>query len=141
MPAWGYRLIVISPVAKVATIANWITANIGADIVPAAVDWPELNAAGDASAATYQWIGLPLTVDWAKRILVKLCQLAGVATPTAQQWDAATTQQKINWLASVRAAILSGYGVYVTLSDNLGVWDSPDDALAAMGLQRRDAGQ
>jgi hypothetical protein len=120
-------------VAKVAAVTGWFAANIGANAVDAQLG-PPLSATGTAPA-TFNWCcGSWVDAD-AKAILVKLCQLAGVAVPTVAQWDNATRAQKIAWLLSVQAAILSGYGAYVTLAMNDGTWDSPAAALAAMGLQ------
>jgi hypothetical protein len=137
---YQHRLILIVPVAKVATVVTWFQANIGANSVPADLG-PGLNATGlAADPVTHNWSDGSYTDAECKAILAKLCQLAGVTPPTNAQWSGWTGVQKRSWLGSVRAAILSGYGVYVTLADNSDVWDDPAAALAALGLQTIRAG-
>jgi hypothetical protein len=137
---YAHRLILIVPAAKVATVVTWFQANIGANSVPADLG-PGLNASGlQADPVTYRWCCGSFTDAECKAVLAKLCQLASVTPPTNAQWNGWTGVQKRSWLGSVRAAILSGYGVYVTLADNSDVWDDPAAALAALGLQTMQAG-
>lgn len=132
MTANAHRILLIVPAAKVAAVVAWFQANIGAASVPADLG-PGLSATGSAPA-TYAWMCGSYTDAECKAILAKLCQLAAVTPPTNLQWNGWTGAQKISWLASVRAAILSGYGAFVTLADNAGTWDDPAAALQAMGL-------
>jgi hypothetical protein len=131
--AFQHRLILIVPTAKVAAVTSWFAANIGPSSVPAALG-PGLSASGSAPA-THAWMCGSYNDAECKAILAKLCQLAAVTPPTAPQWAGWTQAQKISWLASVRAGILSGYGAYVTLCDNTGAWDDPTAALTAVGLR------
>jgi hypothetical protein len=132
--AFGYRIILIVPAAKVAAVVSWFQANVGASAVDPQLG-PALNPSGlPTDPVTHRWCcGAWVEAD-AKKILVKLCQLAGVAPPTAAQWDNATRAQKISWLHSVQAAIWSGYGAWVTLAGNDDVWDDAGAALAAAGV-------
>ena len=68
---------------------------------------------------------------------MRLCQLAGQAAPSNATWNGWTVPQKRTWLAGVRASILSGYGIYVRLADNVAAWDDAEALLQAAGLQRR----
>jgi hypothetical protein len=129
-----HRLILIVPAgAKVTAVVTWFSTNIGAASVPATLG-PGLSASGSAPA-THDWLCGSYTDPECKAILAKLCQLAAVTAPTNAQWNGWDGAAKRAWLASVRAAILSGYGAYVTLADNEGQWDNATDALAAMGLK------
>jgi hypothetical protein len=130
-----HRLILIVPTAKVAAVVTWFQANVGANAVDAQLG-PGLNASGlAADPVTYRWCCGSYTDAECKAILAKLCQLAAVTPPTNVQWNGWTGAQKRSWLLSVQAAILSGYGAYVTLADNTGAWDDPAAALTALGLK------
>jgi hypothetical protein len=133
MTAYVHRILLIVPAAKVAAVVAWFQANIGAGAVPAALG-PGLSATGTAPA-TFAWMSGSYTDAECKAILAKLCQLAAVTPPTNLQWNGWAQSEKVAWLASVRAAILAGYGAWVTLCDNAGAWDDPAAALAATGLQ------
>lgn len=129
-----HRTIIVVPVAKVAAVVAWIRANVD-DTCPANIG-PALNASGIAAdSATHRWQCCAWTDAQCKALLARLCQLASVTPPTNGQWNGWTGAQKRAWLASVRAAVLSGFGIYVTLANNEGQWDEPSDALAAMGLK------
>ena len=136
MTAYQHRIILIVPAAKIAAVASWFQANIGPNSVDASLG-PGLNAAGDASAATHNWLDGCYTDAECRQILAKLCQLASITPPTLPTWQSWTQQQKISWLKSVQASIRTNYGVYVTLADNRGTWDDPDACLAAMNLKRQ----
>lgn len=135
-----HRLTTIVPAAKVSAVVAWFAVNVSANAVPADLG-PPLNATGLlADAVTFRWCcGSWIDAD-AKKIMVKLCQLAGVTVPTASQWDNATNAQKRAWAASVRAGILSGYGAGVWLADNTDQWDDPQTVLAVLGLKTIQAG-
>jgi len=133
-----YRLIIIVPVAKVAAVVAWLQANI--DPNTDANLGPPLNPSGlFADAITHRWCCGSFVDSDCKAILVKICQLAGVATPTPAQWDNATKAQRISWLVSVQAAILSGYGAWIDLAGNANTWNDPQAALGAMVLKVRAA--
>jgi hypothetical protein len=130
-----HRIALVVPAAKVAAVTNWFAGNIGPNSVPADLG-PALNPSGlAADPVTYRWCSGAWTDAEAKAILTRLCQLAGVAAPTNAQWNGWTGAQKRSWLASVRAGLLAGYGVYVQLSQGDGDWDRAEDALAALGLR------
>lgn len=130
------RLILAVPAgAKATAIVNWLNANIGASTVPDTLG-PGLNATGlAADPAAYCWCNVALTEPQAKQTLARLCTLASRPTPTTGQWDNATAGQRRAWWNSVRAAVLSGYGVWCQLADNDGVWDDPAALLSLRGLK------
>lgn len=132
-----HRLIVVSPEgAKVTGIVNWFSANIGANSVSPAADWPPLNATGlAADPVSHRWMCGSWQETECREILKKLCDLAAVTKPTNAQWTAWSRQEKIDWLVSVRTAIHTNYGVYVSLSSNDGQWDSPAAILTTLGLK------
>jgi hypothetical protein len=133
--AFQHRIVLIVPAAKVAAVVSWFQANIGPASVPADLG-PALNASGSAAdPVTHRWSSGAWSDDDGRRILFRLCQLAGVATPTLAQWQGWTRAEKRAWLLSVRDAILAGYGVYVQLSPGDGNWDRAGDALAVLGLR------
>lgn len=129
-----WRIILVVPEAQVASVVAWFVANIGAGSL-AAADMPQLSASG-AAPSTHRWCCGAYTDAEARAILVRLCNLAGVAPPSAATWNGWTRAEKIAWLQSVQAAILAGFGAWVTLAQNDGAWDSPAAQLAARGLQR-----
>lgn len=133
------RIIVAAPVAgsKNTTVATWLNANLseGANTVPADLG-PGLALSTDNGippTVVYRWCGIALTLADAKLVLAKLCQLAGVATPTAAQWDNATFAQKQTWWNSVRGTIFTNYGVWCQLASNVGAWDDPQAVLTLRG--------
>lgn len=132
------RLLVIAPVARVATVAGWLNNNVGPDTVSADLG-PGLSATG-AAPATHHWCCAAFRDEESRLILRQLCQLASVTPPTPAQWAGWTRAQKIVWLRGVEAAIRTGYGVLVRMADNEGAWDDPQGALAALGLQVISAG-
>ena len=132
-----HRILGIVPLARVNTIVTWFTNNIGANSIPADVG-PGLSATG-SEPATHRWFCGSYTDSECRLILRQLCLLASVTPPTAGQWNGWTGNQKRSWLASVRAGVLSGYGVFVTLADNEGQWDAAEERLAEMGLKRIQA--
>lgn len=130
-----HRLTLIVPTAKVAAVTSWFHANVGANSVPDDLG-PGLNASGlTADPVTHRWCSGAWLDSEAKAILAKLCQLAGVTPPTNTQWNGWTRAQKISWLSSVRAGLLSGYGIYVALSPQDGDWDATNTILDNMGLK------
>jgi hypothetical protein len=133
-----HRLLLIVPVGKIAAVASWFQANLGTDSIPTNLG-PGLSASG-AAPATYAWLCGSYSDGECKAILTKLCQLAAVTPPTVAQWNGWVQDQKISWLKSVQAGILSGYGAYVTLADNGAAWDNPAAALQTMGLRLLDPG-
>jgi hypothetical protein len=138
MTSFLHRLILIVPVAKVPAVVAWLVANV--DTLTDPDLGPPLNPSGLATdPVTHRWCDGSFDDADCKAILLKLCQLASITPPTVAQWNGWTQAQKIAWLKSVQAAILSGFGAYVTLADNTGVWDDPDAALAVLGLQRMGA--
>lgn len=135
MTQYVHRIIIVAPVASANTVATWLNNNVGPDAVPADLG-PGLNATGlQADAVTHRWCNGCFTDIQCRAILGRMCTLASVTPLTLAQWNAATGQQKRSWLAGVRAAVLSGSGIYVTLADNEGVWDDPTAVLAARGLK------
>lgn len=79
-----YRIICIVPVAKVVAVATWFTNNIDPATDPSI--GPPLNPSGlFADAITHRWCCGAYTVDQCKALIVKICQLAGVAVPTLAQ--------------------------------------------------------
>ncbi len=129
-----HRLIGIVPTAKASVVGTWWATNVDAD--EDYTKWPPLNATGlPADPVTHNWFNTALTDPQCKAVLTKLCQLSGVTPPTNAQWNGWTKQQKRAWLLSVQAAIITGYGLLVTLADNTGTWDNPANALTLMGLK------
>lgn len=127
-----HRILCIVPAgAKATTVASWLQSNIDPNADPAV--GPGLSAAGSAPA-THAWLCGAYTDPQAKAILAKLCQLAAVAPPSNAQWNGWSGAQKRAWLASVRGAILAGYGLGVWLADNTAAWDDAAAAAATMGL-------
>ena len=129
-----HRILLIVPVAKVAVVVAWFQANVGANAVDVNLG-PGLSPTGIAPA-THNWCSGSFIDNDCKAILAKLCQLASVTPPTGPTWAGWTQAEKIAWLLTVQAGILAGYGAWVTLSDNTGVWASSEAALSTMGLQR-----
>lgn len=131
------RLIIVAPAAgtKNTIIATWLNGNLseGANVVPPTLG-PGLSPTGVAPA-THFWCNVALTLGDAKACLVKLCQLAAVAVPTAGQWDNATWAQKKAWWDGVRQTVFTNYGVWCQLAPNDGDWDDPTAVLALRGLQ------
>lgn len=129
-----HRFIIVAPSAKAVTIATWANANLtDAPNVVSATLGPGLSADGN-TPATANWCCFSCIDADAKAVIVKLCQLGSVTPPTNPQWNGWTGAQKRSFLAGVQAAIKTNYGVFVTLADNVGIWDDPTAALAAMGL-------
>ncbi len=129
-----HRILLIVPVAKVAAVVTWFQVNVGANAVDTGLG-PGLSATG-AAPATHNWMSGSFIDNDCKAILAKLCQLASVTPPTGPTWNGWTQVEKIAWLLTVQAAILSGYGAFVTLSDNTGIWSDSSTALSTMGLLR-----
>jgi hypothetical protein len=132
---YPHRLLIICPIgAKLAAVVKWFQNNID----PNAVDvnlGPALYTLGDATKTpTFRWCCGCFNDVECKAILVKLCQLAAVAVPTAAQWNNATPTQRRNWWNSVRNNIWTNYGVWCQMADNLGNWDDPVAALNLRGL-------
>lgn len=132
--AHEHRVIIVAPVARVAAVVAYLQANVDATTDPNL--GPPLNATGlAADPVTHRWSN-GAYLDWQCRLLLsRLCQLAGTAAPTLGQWNGWTGAQKRSWLASVRAGVLSGYGVGVFLAQNDGPWDDPQAVLTALGLR------
>jgi hypothetical protein len=138
--SYVHRLLLIVPVAKVPAVVTWFQANVSiagcTQAVDVAANWPGLNATGlVADPVTHRWCSGSWIDTDCKAILLKCCQLASVTPPTAPQWAGWTRPQKISWLQSVQAGLLSGYGIGVWLSNNEGPWDDAVNAAASMGLQ------
>lgn len=138
MSAYIHRLLVICPVGAKATALNaWIAANL----TPlrnwfTMSNWLSAGISATGSApATHLWFTVGLDDDDCIAVLVKLCQLASITPPTLPTWRSWTHPQKIAWLQSVQAGVLSGWGLYVNLYDNLN-WSKFDADLAAMNLLR-----
>ena len=132
-----HRVLAIVPENRVAAVGAWWAANLDAN--DNLSTWPRLTASSGAAsaAATHRWGCTALTDAQAKALLVRLCQLAGQAAPSNATWKGWTGAQKRTWLAGVRASILSGYGLYIRLADNVAAWDDAEALLQAAGLQRR----
>lgn len=131
-----HRLSLIVPVAKVPVVAAWLNGNISPDAVPSNLG-PPLNATGLATdPVTHRWLSAAFTDPECKAIIAKLCQLAAVTPPTGIQWAGWSGQQKRAWLLTVQTAMRTNYGIWVSLSDNVGRWDSADDVLQTMNLKR-----
>lgn len=131
-----HRVLAIVPENRVAAVGTWWAANLDAN--DNLSTWPTLNASSGSvsAAATHRWVCTALTDAQAKKLLIRLCQLATV-TPPNGQWGGWTGSQKRTWLAGVRDAIQSGYGLYIRLADNVATWDDAEALLQAAGLQRR----
>lgn len=134
--AYVCRLLVAAAVAngRHTAVATWLNTNLGANTVPADLG-PGLSATGLAPPA-YHWCNVALTTPQAKAVLSRLCTLAGVATPTAAQWDDATPAQRRTWWDNVRGAVWTNFNVWCQLAANDGAWDDPDALLAARGVRR-----
>jgi hypothetical protein len=129
-----HRILLIVPLNRVAAVVSWLVANVD-PTCPANLG-PGLCAAGDATkTVTHRWQSAAWSDPDARQLLGRLCQLASITPPTLQTWNGWTGAQKRSWLASVRNAIRTNYGVYIQLSDGPGAWDDPTAALAALGLQ------
>lgn len=128
----NHRLIIVAPSPKAVVIATWMNANLGLDTVPAGLG-PGLSTTGSAPV-TYNWCCIALDDSQAKAVLARLCTLAGVAQPTAAQWNNATNAQRRTWWNSVRSTVWTNYGVWVQLADNGGQWDDPHAVLTLRGL-------
>ena len=129
-----YRLLVVCPVgAKLTAVVGWLVANVDATC-PADLG-PGLSPTGNAPA-THRWQSAAWPDSECRQILARLCQLANVTPPSLATWNGWTRQQKLAWLATVRAAVYAGFGVYVTLADNTADWGQPDTVLATLGLER-----
>lgn len=130
-----FRILLVVPVARVNAVVNWFSANIAPGYLPANIG-PGLNATGNpGDAITHRWCGGGLSDADTKKVILQMCDLAGVTRPTAAQWDNATKAQRRTWLLSVQAAIRAGFGIFVVLMDHKGNWDNPQDTLASMGLK------
>lgn len=128
-----HRLVLLVPVNRVAAVVGWLQANVGVNSVPSDLG-PGLSPTG-ADPATYRWCCASFTDLECREILKRLCQLASVTPLTNAQWNGSTGSQKRTWLASVRNAVWTGYGVWITLADNPGQWDNAQAVLAGRGLK------
>lgn len=129
-----HRIIMAVPLARITAVSGWFAANIGADAIDLPAS-PGLSPTGLAPA-THRWISGAWTDAEARAILRQICILASVTPPTLAQWNGWTGPEKRTWLAGVREALFSGYGVWVILADNGGDWGRAEDALDRLGLQR-----
>lgn len=133
MTLYDDRVLLIVPAARVAAVVAWIQANIDPSC-PANLG-PGLCAAGDATkTVTHRWQSAAWADADARQLLARMCHIASVTPPGPAQWRGWTLAQKRSWLAGVRAAVLAASGIYAQFSDGPGDWDSPPDALAALGL-------
>ena len=134
--AFSLRVTLIVPAANAAAFATWTNNNLGANTVQPHLG-PPLNASGlAADPVTHRWCSVALGDIDARKILFRLCDLAGQSKPAQATWAGWTGAQRRAWLHSVQAALLAGWGVRVNLAPNDGPWDSPAAELAALNLQR-----
>lgn len=131
-----HRLLCLVPAARQVAVNAWVAANI--DPPPAGPWFTVALSATGAAPATHYWCCSALTAAELKRWMMRLCALAGIGEPAG--WDGWTRVQRKQWFLDQRAAIRTATGIRVMLADNDGVWDSPQEALQAAGLQVIGAG-
>lgn len=130
-----YRLHAIVPAARVAAVNTWIRNHLN----PEGGDWLTLNLSATGEPPyTHAEFSAALTVSEIKLILSQIATIAGRSLPA--DWDTRTRAQRRAWLASARALIDAGSGIYLTLSDNDGAWDRVEDAREHKGLQTASGG-
>ena len=118
-----FRILCIARVDRAAAVATWLNANI-AEGEAAADLGPGLNATGNpADAVTHRWFCGAYRDDEARRILVRLCQLAGITPPTQGTWDGWTRPEKISWLKGLQVQLWTGWVLGVDLMANDADWD------------------
>ena len=131
MTNYIFRCLIVCPAANRAAFNTWILNNLD----PTGGDWfvASLSAAGNVGdTPTHYWCNAALTAAEFKKLMQRLCTLASITAPA--DWDTMTRQEKKRWLLGQRAAIRTATGIRVLPMDNDGVWDSPQDELAAAGL-------
>jgi len=89
-----YRLLILVPAVRQAALNTWWKANIDASGDTFTVG---LNASGiDADAPTYYWACMSLTAAEFKKVMARLCNVAGITPPA--DWDAKNRDGKRDWL-------------------------------------------
>lgn len=133
-----HRLIVVCPASRYGTLGTWWKANM--DPADDVSGWPKLNPSGlSTDAETHRWCSTALNEAQLRLIIVRVCNLAGVAVPTATQWNSWTRAEKRAWLASTRNQLYTNTGIWLDLSDGDGAWNEPESVLTALGLKRRQS--
>ena len=134
-----HRLLAIVPEARVAGFNTFFKNN--ADLDP---DGGErtftmmLNPSGSAAnPVTHRWAFMALTNPGIRRVVVRVCQDAGLAFPA--DWDTRTRAQKRQWFLDNAAAILAAIGCRLFHCDNDGGWTDAAAELTAAGLKKRRA--
>jgi hypothetical protein len=124
-----HRFVLVVPQARVGSFNTWIKTNID----PAGGDWliVPLSPGGQAPA-THAWAGFSATDDQARKLIIRLCQMANIAQPAG--WDTMSRKQKIQWVASQRGAIYAALGVWIEPADNECDWPDPQAILLGVGL-------
>jgi hypothetical protein len=129
-----HRFVLVVPQARVSAFNTWIKANID----PGGGDWliVPLSPGGQAPA-THAWAGFSATDDQARKLIIRLCQMANIAQPAG--WDTMSRKQKIQWVASQSPNIFAAIGVWIEPADNEGDWPDPAGVLLRLGLLRAAA--
>lgn len=125
-----HRLHVIIPAARCAAVNAWCKANLN----PEGGDWftPSLSADGN-EPYTHAECSVALTNSELKLLLAQLLSMASASLPA--NWDSRTRAQKKAWLLAARDAFDVQTGIYLTPSDNDGVWEEPEEARTHKGVQ------
>lgn len=91
------------------------------------------SATGNAPATFYISCG-SYTLSELKKIVLRLCQLSGIALPA--NWDTMTRAQKWSWFRAQIPAIKTATGIRgLLLDDNDGTWSDYAALIAAAGLK------
>lgn len=132
-----HRMIVVAPVALLATLGAWWQAN--ADPDDDTTTWRSLNATGLWSEPeTHRAANTALTKPLARTILARVCTLAGVTPPSLAIWNGWSGAEQRAWLVSTRQALYAVTGVWLDLAANEEDWDDPSSVVGGLGLKPRD---
>lgn len=132
---WLNRLLIAIPAAQKDTFNLFWANNIDTDGAGDKTFTVGLNATGLATdAVTYYVANTALTNAQLRKIIVRLCGLAGVTVPA--DWDTYTRAQKRAWLAANWPTIRTKTGVRaMVLDDNDGAWSDYAASLTAASLK------
>lgn len=132
---WLNRVLLAIPAAQRATYNAWWANNIDTDGAGNRTFTAGLNATGlSTDPVTYYVANTALTNQQLRKIIVRLCALAGLTIPA--DWDTYTRQQKRQWLAANWPTIRQRTGVRaMVLDDNDGAWSDYTAAITAEGLK------
>lgn len=130
-----HRLVVFITALRQVDFNTWWSQNIDTEGAGHRTFTVPLNGSGDNTPPTHYWCSTSLTSQQLRRVLARLCNLANIEFPV--NWNALTRTEQLQWLATQRPAIRAAIGVWIVRSDNDGIWEDPEQALATMAVKRQ----